>query len=54
MKVRIPWTSFEGHGWGAVENNFDPTTLRRLGLVTIGKELDVTLAMSSVGFYKDK
>jgi len=52
-KVRIPWSDFEGHGWGAVENNFDPSTLRRLGVVSIGKEVDVTLALSSIGFYKD-
>lgn len=52
-KIRIPWSKFEGHGWGAVENNFDPSTLRRMGVVSIGSEVDVTLALSSVGFYKD-
>lgn len=51
-KVRLPWAKFEGYGWGAVENNFDPSSLRRLGIVSIGKELVVTLAMSSVGFYR--
>ena len=52
-KVRIPWLKFGGYGWGAVENHFEPSTLRRLGVVSIGKEVDVTLALSSVGFYKD-
>lgn len=51
--VRIPWADFNGFGWGAVENNFDPSSLRRIGIVSIGKEADVTLAVSSVGFYKD-
>ena len=52
-KVQIPWAKFDGYGWGAVENNFDPSSLRRIGIVSIGKEVEVTLALSSVGFYKD-
>jgi hypothetical protein len=52
-KIRIPWSEFQGHGFGKVENNFDPSTLRRMGVVSIGKKVDITLALSSVGFYKN-
>eukprot|EP00532_Pseudo-nitzschia_australis_P008630 CAMPEP_0168177294 /NCGR_PEP_ID=MMETSP0139_2-20121125/8359_1 /TAXON_ID=44445 /ORGANISM="Pseudo-nitzschia australis, Strain 10249 10 AB" /LENGTH=321 /DNA_ID=CAMNT_0008096299 /DNA_START=145 /DNA_END=1110 /DNA_ORIENTATION=- len=48
--VRLPWAKFEGFGWGAVENLLDRSTLRRIGLVAIGKEMDVTLALSSIRF----
>ena len=54
-KIRIPWSKFDAHGWGTVENNkLDPSTLRRIGVVSIGKEVDIKLALSSVGFYKNK
>jgi hypothetical protein len=36
-----------------VGTKFDASTLRRLGIVASGAMLDVTLALSSVGFYKN-
>ena len=48
--VRLPWSSFQGFGWGAMENALDPRTLRRIGIVAIGKAMDVTLALSSIQF----
>lgn len=51
--VRLPWSKFEGFGWGAVENLLDLSALRRIGLVAIGKEMDVSLALSSIRFMQD-
>lgn len=51
--VRLPWSKFEGFGWGAVENLLDHSALRRIGLVAIGKEMDVSLALSSIRFMQD-
>merc|ERR1711935_891486 len=51
--VRLPWSRFDGFGWGAVENLLDQSTLRRIGLVAIGKEMDVSLALSSIRFMQD-
>mmetsp|Transcript_24667 Transcript_24667/g.68107 ORF Transcript_24667/g.68107 Transcript_24667/m.68107 type:complete len:320 (-) Transcript_24667:1368-2327(-) len=48
--VQLPWARFEGFGWGAVENLLDRSALRRIGLVAIGREMDVTLALSSIRF----
>jgi len=52
--VRLPWSRFDGFGWGAVENLLDQSTLRRIGLVAIGKEMDVSLALSSIRFMLDQ
>lgn len=51
--VRLPWSRFEGFGWGAVENLLDSSALRRIGLVAIGKEMDVSFALSSIRFLQD-
>ena len=37
---------------GASEIEFDNSTLRRLGVVAIGREMEVTLAVASVSFYR--
>lgn len=52
--VRLPWSQFNGFGWGAVENLLDQSALRRIGLVAIGKEMDVSLAVSSIRFMQDQ
>jgi hypothetical protein len=49
--VRLSWTDFDGYGWGAVENAMDPSTLRRIGVVAIGKAMDATLGLSSIRFF---
>ncbi len=51
--VRIPFSSFVGHGPGSSETPFDPSELRRLGIVAIGKAMEVYLAVAGVRFYKD-
>uniref|UniRef100_A0A7S0UNR5 NADH:ubiquinone oxidoreductase intermediate-associated protein 30 domain-containing protein n=1 Tax=Pseudo-nitzschia delicatissima TaxID=44447 RepID=A0A7S0UNR5_9STRA len=51
--VRLPWSRFDGFGWGAVENLLDTRAIRRIGLVAIGKEMDVSLALSSIRFLQD-
>jgi len=52
--VRIPWNSFEGHGPGAVENEFDTSRLKRAGVVSIGKETEVELGVSGFRFFKHR
>lgn len=51
--VRLPWKLFVGFGLGAIENAFDPSSLRRIGIVAIGKAMDVTLALSSIRFVRN-
>jgi hypothetical protein len=48
--VRLPWDAFEGYGPGPDVTPFVPL-LRRLGIVSIGKEKDVVLAVGRIGFY---
>jgi len=50
--VRIPWSEFKGHGPGARDAPFDSSHLVRAGIVAIGREMDVTLGVSSFRFYK--
>ena len=49
--IRIPWSDFRGKGPGAADVAFDPSWLRRIGLVAIGREMIVCLAVSKLGFY---
>jgi len=51
--VKIPFNSFVGYGPGSSETPFDPSELRRLGIVAIGKPMDVYLAVAGVRFYKE-
>ena len=51
--IRVPWSSFHGHGPETADVAFDVSTLRRLGVVAIGKEMDATLALSSIKFYSE-
>ncbi|MBS9718989.1 CIA30 family protein [Pseudohalocynthiibacter aestuariivivens] len=46
--VQIPFSSFIAH---RVEALFDPTRLRRIGIVAIGHEFSALVAVSSIGFY---
>jgi hypothetical protein len=47
--VQIPFASFIAH---RVEAAFDPTCLRRIGIVAIGHEFSAFTAVSSIGFYR--
>ena len=49
--IRLPWSEFVGHGPGCEDTALDPSTLRRIGLVAIGKEMDVFLGLNRLGFY---
>jgi len=50
--VRISWSEFDGYGPGAENvSPMDVTTLRRIGIVAIGREMDVTLAVSNIKCY---
>lgn len=50
--VRLPWSSFVGYGPGSDNIDFDPSELRRIAVVAIGKAMEVYLAVSSVRFYR--
>ena len=50
VTVQIPWVDFKGHGPGAAGTPLDATTLARVGLVAIGKEMQVELALSGMRF----
>jgi hypothetical protein len=47
-KIMIPWTSFQGYG---VAEPLDISALRRIGIVAIGEEMEVFLAVGGVRFY---
>jgi len=47
-KVKIPFSSLVSH---RVEAVFDPTCLRRIGILAIGRERDACIAVSNIGFY---
>lgn len=51
--IRLPWSSFVGHGPGSDSVPFASSELRRIGIVAIGKPMEVYLAVSSVGFYRN-
>ena len=48
QKVKIPFSSLAPHRVDAV---FDPTSLKRIGILAIGRERDAYVALSSIGFY---
>jgi hypothetical protein len=47
-KIMIPWSSFQGYG---VAEPLDISALRRIGIVAIGEEMEVFLAVGGVRFY---
>jgi Complex I intermediate-associated protein 30 (CIA30) len=49
--VRLPWSKFQGKGPGAEGKALDATTLRRIGVVAIGREMDVSIGVGGVKFY---
>lgn len=49
--VRLPWSEFKGYGAGLEDKDADPSQLRRLGIVAIGRNTEVYLAVSRLGFY---
>lgn len=53
-RVRLPWSQFNGKGPGADGVPFDVTALRRLGVVAIGKEMKVFIALAGIRFYNDE
>jgi hypothetical protein len=49
--IRIPFSSFRGKGIAIEDTPFDITTLARLGIVAIGREMKVQLAVAGLRFY---
>jgi hypothetical protein len=52
VTIRLPFTSFLGYGPGASEVPLDTAALRRIGIVAIGEEMNVYLAVGGLRFYK--
>jgi len=48
QRIRIPFASLAAHRVDAV---FDPTCVKRIGILAIGRECDALVAVSSIGFY---
>mmetsp|Transcript_2554 Transcript_2554/g.4375 ORF Transcript_2554/g.4375 Transcript_2554/m.4375 type:complete len:279 (-) Transcript_2554:1488-2324(-) len=49
--IRLPWDDFKGKGPGAEDVVFDTSCLRRVGVVAIGREMKVHLALAGLRFY---
>lgn len=49
--IRVPFSQLLGHGPGAAETPFNKSVLTRLGIVAIGKEMRVELALAGIRFY---
>ncbi|KIC51432.1 hypothetical protein RA29_03215 [Tateyamaria sp. ANG-S1] len=47
--LRIPFTAFEAH---RTDVSFDPSRLRRIGILAIGREMQADIAVSGVRFYR--
>lgn len=47
--VRLPWDAFEPR---KTEAAFEPSELRRLGILAYGVEMDADVAVASIGFYR--
>ena len=48
--LRLPFDAFEAHRTDAA---FDPATLRRIGVLAIGRIFDADIAVASVTLYRD-
>ena len=48
QKIKIPFSSLVSH---RVDADFDPTCLRRIGILAIGRERDAYVAVSNIGLY---
>ncbi|APX13661.1 NADH:ubiquinone oxidoreductase complex i intermediate-associated protein 30 [Tateyamaria omphalii] len=47
--IGVPFTAFEAH---RTEAAFDPSRLRRVGILAIGREMQADIAVSGVRFYR--
>lgn len=47
--VRIPFADLVAH---RTEAPFDPNGLRRIGILAVGREMQVDIAVSTIGFYR--
>lgn len=48
---RIPFAAFAAHKTEAI---FDPSRLRRIGILAIGRIFEAEVAVASIGFYKEE
>lgn len=52
--VRLPFDEFVGHGPGVVDTQINTAELKRIGIVAIGKAMEVNLGVSKVALYKNE
>jgi hypothetical protein len=50
QELRLPFADFLAH---RIEQPLDPTRLKRLGLVAIGRAMTAELCVAEVAFYRD-
>ena len=48
-EVRVPFDALEAH---RTDQKFDPATLRRIGMLAIGKVMQADVSVSAIGFYR--
>ncbi|MFT4619917.1 MAG: hypothetical protein ACI9KS_000438 [Sulfitobacter sp.] len=48
-QLRFPFAQFQAH---RTDVAFDPATLRRMGVIAVGREMDVDVSVASVSFYR--
>lgn len=49
-EIAIPFAAFGAH---RTEAEFDPSRLRRIGILAIGRAFQADIAVSEIGFYRD-
>jgi len=52
VTIKIPFSDFVGHGPGASDLPLNVGALKRIGIVAIGREMEVFLSVSGLRFYK--
>lgn len=48
--LRVPFADFVSH---KTDTTFDPATLRRIGILAIGREFQADVAVAGIGLYRD-
>lgn len=49
QEIRLPFTAFQPH---RLRPAFDPTQLKRLGIVAIGRAMTAEICIAEIGFYR--
>ena len=52
--VRLPFDEFVGHGPGVVDTQINTAELKRIGIVAIGKAMEVNFGVAKVALFKNE